>query len=367
MQEKEDIVVVGGYGHVGRTICEILEKKYPGKVFAAGRSLEKAERFSQSTHVKVKPLQLDINKPLPAHLLDRVKLVIMCLDQTNTDFVKVCFRSGTHYVDVSASGSFLSQIETYSDLAAQHGSSAVLSVGLAPGITNLMALEAERQMEQTEEIEIAIMLGLGDSHGKAAIEWTVNSLGETFEVKQNNRLVEVESFTDRKSYHFGDDLKSHYAYRFPFSDQQTLARTLKASSISTRFCLDSAIVTKILALAKITRAVRLLKTGWVNRSIVRAMERLHLGSDRFAIKVEARGTNREGKPMHAELLLQGKNQSIVTAKVTAAVSKLLYDSPFPGGIYHIEQITDLAYVHEELGATLSLDIQVKEHNADKSK
>jgi hypothetical protein len=53
--------------------------------------------------------------------------------------------------------------------------------------------------------------------------------------------------------------------------------------------------------------------------------------------------------------------------VTAAVSKLLYDSPFPGGIYHIEQITDLAYVHEELGATLSLDIQVKEHNADKSK
>lgn len=41
MQEKEDIVVVGGYGHVGRTICEILEKKYPGKVFAAGEVLKK--------------------------------------------------------------------------------------------------------------------------------------------------------------------------------------------------------------------------------------------------------------------------------------------------------------------------------------
>lgn len=250
MQGKEDIVVVGGYGHVGRTICEILEKKYSGKVFAAGRSLEKAERFSQSTYGRIKPLQLDINKPIPPHLLDQVKLIIMCLDQTNTDFVKACFRSGTYYVDVSASGPFLSQIEALYEEAARHGSSAVLSVGLAPGITNLMALEAERLIEQTEEIEIAIMLGLGDSHGKAAIEWTVNSLGEKFEVKQKNRQVEVESFTDRKSYHFGDDLGSRHAYRFPFSDQQTLAGTLKASSISTRFCLDSVFVTKMLAIAK---------------------------------------------------------------------------------------------------------------------
>ncbi len=364
MQEKEDIIVVGGYGYVGRTICEILEKRYQGKVFAAGRSLEKAERFSQSTQGKVKPLQLDTNKPLPPHLLDQVKLVIMCLDQSNTDFVKSCFRSGTHYVDVSANGPFLSYIESYSELAEEYGSSAILSVGLAPGITNLMALEAERLMEQTEAIDIAIMLGLGDSHGKAAIEWTVNNLGEKFEVKQKNRQVEVESFTDKKSYHFGDDLGNRLAYRFPFSDQQTLVRTLKASSISTRFCLDSVCVTKLLAIAKKTGAVRLLKTGWVNRWMVRVMERLHLGSDQFAIKVEASGRNQEGKPQYADLIMLGKNQSIVTAKVTAAVSKLLYDSPFPGGVYHIEQITDLAYIQKELGSILSLKSQVKEHNAD---
>ncbi|WP_339315166.1 saccharopine dehydrogenase NADP-binding domain-containing protein [Paenibacillus sp. FSL R10-2734] len=364
MQKKEDIIVVGGYGHVGRTICEILEKKYTGKVFAAGRSLEKAEIFRQSTHGKIKPLQLDINKPLASDLLDRVKLVIMCLDQTDTNLVKACFRSGTHYVDVSANGLFLSKIEAYREEAEQHGACAILSVGLAPGITNLMALEAEKQMDQIEEIEIAIMLGLGDSHGKAAIEWTLNSLGEKFEVKQNDRQVEVKSFTDRKLYHFGDDLGSRHAYRFPFSDQQTLGRTLKASTISTRFCLDSVMITKILAKAKKTGAVRLLKIGWLNRSMVRAMEWLHLGSDRFIVKVEARGRNLEGKRLHAELLLQGTNQSIVTAKVTAAVSMLLYDSPFPGGVYHIEQITDLACIQKELGTTLSLEVQVREQNID---
>ena len=37
---KERIVVVGGYGHVGRIICEELGEKYPGLVYAAGRSLK---------------------------------------------------------------------------------------------------------------------------------------------------------------------------------------------------------------------------------------------------------------------------------------------------------------------------------------
>ncbi|WP_161487845.1 hypothetical protein [Paenibacillus glacialis] len=54
-------------------------------------------------------------------------------------------------------------------------------MGLAPGITNLLAREAERQLCMTEEIEIAVMLGLGDAHGKAEIEWTVSSLGARFE------------------------------------------------------------------------------------------------------------------------------------------------------------------------------------------
>lgn len=32
---KERIVVVGGYGHVGRILCEELGEKYPGLVYAA--------------------------------------------------------------------------------------------------------------------------------------------------------------------------------------------------------------------------------------------------------------------------------------------------------------------------------------------
>ncbi|MEC0554668.1 hypothetical protein P8853_14570 [Bacillus haynesii] len=69
------------------------------------------------------------------------------------------------------------------------------TVGLAPGLTNLLAQKAAQALDETSCIDIAIMLGLGDSHGKAAIEWTVDHLNMVYDVKVNGRLMEVSSFT----------------------------------------------------------------------------------------------------------------------------------------------------------------------------
>ncbi|OAB44744.1 hypothetical protein [Paenibacillus glacialis] len=56
--------------------------------------------------------------------------------------------------------------------------------------------------------------------------------------------------------------------------------------------------------------------------------------------------------------MQGKNQSIVSAKVTAAVAKIIYDSSLPSSVHHIEQVMDLAYIQKELGTALSLDTRI---------
>jgi nucleoside-diphosphate-sugar epimerase len=36
---RTDIVVIGGYGHVGAQICMLLSDRFPGAVYAAGRNL----------------------------------------------------------------------------------------------------------------------------------------------------------------------------------------------------------------------------------------------------------------------------------------------------------------------------------------
>lgn len=134
---KESILIVGGYGAVGNIISKELSKHYPGKVIVAGRNLSKAEDLARK--IPVIPMQLDLTSISTTDFLDTVKLVIMCLDQTNTSFVELCIENGIDYIDISANQEVIEKIELLSEKAKKYQSSIVLSVGIAPGITNLLA------------------------------------------------------------------------------------------------------------------------------------------------------------------------------------------------------------------------------------
>ncbi|RAV22901.1 saccharopine dehydrogenase family protein [Paenibacillus contaminans] len=337
---KDTIIVVGGYGHVGKTISRSLSEKFPGKVYAAGRNVQTAKRFSEETGGKVRQLQLDIGKPFDKDILKRAKLIVMCLDQTDTDFVRACFQNGVHYIDISAKGSFLAKVEGLREAAEAGGATAVLSVGLAPGLTSLMASQAVKLMDAAKAIDISIMLGLGDRHGKAAIEWTVDNLNARFEIMEDNGLVAVESFTDGKTTDFGADLGRKKSFRFPFSDQQTLARTLAVPSVSTRLCFDSGIVTSLVAAMKAAGLFRFLQTGWVRKTVVRSFGQISFGKERFAVKVDAWGI-KEKREVKAECMLHGSNEAEMTGMTAAFVAEAVYRTAYPSGVYHIEQLFSL--------------------------
>lgn len=354
---KDQIVVVGGYGQVGQTICKKLSELYPGKVYAAGRSFERAENFSRSTGGKVRPLKLDIQAELNPNVLDRAKLVIMCLDQTDTRFIQYCFENGIHYTDVSADYSFLAQAEKWHAAAIAGQATAVLSVGLAPGLTNLLARHAQSLMDQTDAIDISIMLGLGDRHGQAAIEWTVDNLNTKYSVVQDGAAREVASFTDGRRTVFGAGLGRRKAYRFNFSDQHVLPRTLNVPSVSTRLCFDSAAVTGLLAWLKAAGAFRLMRFRPVRNAAIQSFGKLHLGKDLFAVKIDARG-KKGAQAVLAECFLHGKNEAELTARVAAAIAAALYRSEFPHGVYHIEQLFELEPVLAAIGDAVTSETKL---------
>lgn len=334
---KERIVIVGGYGHVGQKICTELGERYPGKVYAAGRNFARAEQFSLSTGGKVKPLQLNIGDKIASDIWDTTKLIIMCLDQTDTTFVQACLDRGIDYVDISANDLFLSQVERLHAEAASSRATAVLSVGLAPGLTNLMAHYAKRLMDQTNAIDISIMLGMGDQHGNAAIEWTIDNLGTKFDVIQDGVRTEVMSFTEGKKTDFGAGLGRKKAYRFNFSDQHVLPRTLDVLSVSTRLCFDSSAVTGFLAWLRALGVFSLLEFTPIRSAAILLFSKIKLGKEMFAVKIDAWGTKGQ-QDMLVECFLQGKKEAEITAKVAVVVADAIYHSSHPHGVYHIEQL-----------------------------
>jgi saccharopine dehydrogenase-like NADP-dependent oxidoreductase len=333
------ILIVGGYGAVGQVISTTLGNLFPGEVIVAGRNFQKAKELSSKLNQKVVPLELDITSiPKDDERLDGVNLVIMCIDQTDTKFVSQCIKRGIHYIDITANYTFLSKIESLNDEAKNYDSTVVLSVGLAPGLTNLLARHCKTMIPNMRYADIYILLGLGEVHGEAAIRWSLEEMNAQFSIKDAGAMKQVRSFEDGKPTRFSEEIGKRMAYRFNFSDQHVITKTLEIDSASTRICFDSKIMTYLYALLKKWGLSKIFKLRIVQNFMVRFVQIFHFGSDQFVLKVEA-GSNRKQGLLY-ECSVSGNGQGINTGLVAAKVAEKLYTSSFAPGVFQIEQLFD---------------------------
>lgn len=327
------ILIVGGYGAVGQVISTTLGNLFPNEVIVVGRNFQKAKKISIELDQKVIPLELDITSiPQNDERLDDVNLVIMCIDQMDIKFVSQCIKRGIHYIDITANYNFLSKIESLNNEARNHNSTVILSVGLAPGITNLLAKRCKFMIKDMRYAEIFIMVGLGE----AAYRWAFEDLNDQFFIKEDGEKKQVRSFEDGRQTIFPGRLGKRTAYRSNFSDQHVIPKTLNIDSVSTRICFDSAVMTGLYALLKKTGLSSLLKLRIVQDFLIKFLKLFRFGSDQFVLKVEA-GSNRKQGLLY-ECSISGNGQGNITGLVAAKVAEKLYTSSFASGVFHIEQL-----------------------------
>ncbi|MGC1218983.1 MAG: saccharopine dehydrogenase NADP-binding domain-containing protein [Phormidesmis sp.] len=356
---NKKILIIGGYGNVGRIIATELGNRFPRQVIVSGRNYKKAEAFSLEMGQQVIPMALDISHiSANEKLLDDVGIVVMCLDLESIEFVRLCIQRGIHYIDISASYSILSQIERLNKEAEVARATVVLSVGLAPGLTNLLTKHCQSKVPDMTYADIYILLGMGDIHGDAALQWTLENMNGEFTVRDNGETKRVKSFEDGKQTVFPGRLGKRIAYRFNFSDQHVLPQTLGLKSVATRLCFGSAWMTSLFPIANKVGVSRLLKLKSVERLLVSLLKRLHFGSAEFVVKVD--GGNVPEKGALYECSLWGEVEGQVTGLVAAKVAEKLVLFSYPVGVFHIEQLFTLHEFLECLDQH-GLKFEEKEH------
>jgi saccharopine dehydrogenase (NAD+, L-lysine-forming) len=343
----DKIVVLGGYGAVGRVVASSLARQFPGKVFVAGRSRQAAEAFARTSGGAILPLALDAADPGQlAGALDGARVVVECVGRDDVGLARACLERGVHYVDISASAPFLRQVELLDPLARQHGAAAALSVGLAPGLTNLLAKHCVERLGAVDTLDIGILLGLGEAHGAAAIRWTLERMVTPFTLWRDGVAVPVAGFDTARQLRFPGRYGWRWAYRFDFADQHIIVRTLGLPRVSTWLCFDSAMVTRAVGLLRRVGALRALRRASVRDRLAALLARVHIGSNGFAISVMAR----RGKSPLYTCGLSGRGQSHATGLVAALVAGQLYTTDGLPGVFHIEQRLNPDAVFKQLGA-----------------
>ena len=337
------IMIIGGYGKVGEHIAERLAPAFPDRVVIAGRDPEKARACAKRLGHGVTARVIDVSDYQDVQALKAIGMIVMCLDQDNVLFVEQCLARGIHYVDISADAQFFRQVEGLVNLAARGNSIAILSVGVAPGLTNLLSKQVMTHMAKTNRLDIFIKLGLGEQHGKAAIEWLLINLAASYTVQEQGKLITVKSFGDSQAVRFPGEQNDRIVYRFNFSDQHVLTRTLNVDSVSTWLCFDSRFMTQCIALASQTGLSRLLQLHALRHLTTACFQHVRFGSDVCGVAVRAMGKTVDDTASRTCGVV-GQGEALMTAIVASETVRQVLTREIPVDIYHSEQCIDLGEV-----------------------
>ena len=302
-------LVLGGYGAVGAEVASQL-RAGGDEAVVAGRDPARADRV------------VDLHEPGAATYraaLARVDVVVNAAGVEDPALAAIAAGRGAAFVDITATSGYVAALERLRPLRP-----VLVSVGLAPGLTNLLAAAVHHT--EPGPIDIALLLGAGERHGAAATAWSYGLLGKRFR-DPDGRLV--RNYTRPRRFGLPGDGRRRL-YRADFADQHALSRDLGVP-VRTYFGVDSRLATALLA-----------GLTWIPGAS-RAPRGLHLpGTDRWlALAQAAGGTTRWAA---------GRGQSHATAVMTAVAARVAVR--LPAAVHHLHTVLTLADVPAGRGIEL---------------
>lgn len=319
---RDSILIVGGYGAVGSEIASELLHDYGDQLIIAGRTSVKAANLAAQLGSRVRWRYVDVTKQIDYDaVFEDVRLVVMCLDLPDVEFVRQGLRRGIGCIDISAEYPQVAAIAGLRDLARQHGASAILSVGLVPGLSNLLARHSLRFVNPVVQFDTALLAGMGEKHGVAGSSWI---------------LDHFTGSAGSLSINFPEPYRRRTVHRFAFSDQCTLTETLPITNAATWLGFDSRLMTRLIGLGRSRLLRPLFQTENVRRLLLSSTQRFHFGTEEFVLLTRAKGANGI-----YQAVLRGCREAAVTALVAAEVVRMISAEPIEAGVHHIEQLYEL--------------------------
>lgn len=332
---KDGVLVVGGYGNVGQRIARLLAKECGDRLLIAGRHKGRAQRFAAAVNGRARVIDI-ANPESFAGALQGVKLVVMCLDTADLKFAHACIAQGAHYIDITATYAVIERLGYLHDLARANKVTMITSVGLAPGLTNLLAKACVQSSPgKVGHIDLHLLFGLGDHHGRAALEWTVDRLGQPFEIAAADGQRTVIPFQDSANAEFPPPLGERATYRFDFSDQHTLPHTLNVPSVSTWLTFDDAGLARRLSRLARTGVLQWTRYRWLRHLTILLLRLLRAGSSRFAVCVQ--GTNDSDTAKVTCFTATGVEESHATAVIAAETVRQVLAEASESGVFQLDQ------------------------------
>ena len=173
------ILAIGGCGSMGRYAMRAVQNfSSVDQIIIADINKESADFFAASLNQKVSSIQLDINDAgALKQAMEDINIVVNTCGpyfKFATPILKAAISSGCNYIDICDDWEPTIDMMKLDAEAKSAGVSATIGLGASPGLTNLMALIAIRELDEVTTVYTGWDIG-GTSLDENAMQQTENA------------------------------------------------------------------------------------------------------------------------------------------------------------------------------------------------
>lgn len=338
MNNQLSVLLIGGYGVVGKQVAALLNQYYPDvHIIISGRNIHTATAFA-STLSKASAIQFNINAPqLPDNI--RPQLIVTLANDPDNRVLHFAIKNQIAYLDITRWTDKLKTAITYTHTFDQLHAPIVFSSTWMAGVAASLILRHTLKFKQINSIDINILYSMQDNAGINSVDYMDRML-IPFEVITEGHTQSCMPFSDSRLVSFTDK-KRFRVYRFDTPDQLTLPMLTQTRSVSTRIGFNSNITNRLFYVLIHSGFWRLISTQRFKTFRQKLLYNPGKG-DEHRILINITGTDSTNRPIQSILsITDPKGQSHLTAIGAFNQIHSIFTQQLSNRVYFGETLPDM--------------------------
>lgn len=255
--QQKTILVIGGNGRVGGSTIRALHKygemdtDFPLKILSGGRSRgnfessrSRWESLTGETYSDVDFVQVDIADPAGLRrALAGIDLVVHTAgpfqQKRKPEVLEAAIEAGVPYVDVCDDRDLAKEAKKLSQSAEKAGVTAIISAGIWPGVSSLLAVDCQKALadigEDTEKIDFQFFTAGTGNAGPTILSATFLIMAEKVLTYINGKEAFFPAVSEFKTVNFGKETGNKTVFRLNLIEAYTCHNILGVPSVATWF------------------------------------------------------------------------------------------------------------------------------------
>ena len=365
--KSKRVLILGGYGSVGRSLTRLLLKETQVEVIIAGRRKEKADEFAAALSQEFPGNRASsrcIDASDQASLIEAfqdVQLIIVLTTTPNLvkQIAQAALVSGCDYLDILVSESTYRDLDALSSSIRQQKSIFITQAGFHPGLPAVFVRYGAQYFDKYEKAKIGMAMNARFERAEQAAEiillvsefkadifeagsWRKATYKDAVNMEMGNRFGKMQLFPiqmieiKRTQEMFNLDETGVYASGF-------------------NWFVDNVVFPLILVTQKIKKG---LATGWLTKLFVWGVNTFSSSCPGVVFLNEAEGM-KDGKRTKVRIVAEHDDAYLFTAIPVVACLKQYFDGAIPVGLWMMGHVVDektLCSDMEKMGVRVETEI-----------